>query len=83
MLSFEDGMYRDLKPIFHSNRSESINASFEDRLVQNTSVRVLTDNENNECIAYTFLDNTTLAITTNIDTLQILRSARVSAQTAR
>ena len=83
MLEWESAMYRDLKPLFYPDSTFNAKASFEDKLVRNTNVRVLSAADGTELIAYMFLDNTTLAITTDIQGLRILQSARISAQTSQ
>ncbi|HNW71363.1 MAG TPA: hypothetical protein PKZ36_01370 [Candidatus Paceibacterota bacterium] len=81
MHSWEDKMFYDLHSFFginlNANTKYLLEKKFEDGIVQNKNARVLYDNEGNIVLMYVFVENDSLVITNNENTVKelILRLA--------
>ena len=80
LITWEDGMVRDLGPYFGIPAGDGAHA-FRDRLLQNKSVRVL-PRDNTTVLAHMFLSANVIAIAPDIATLEALLGARRSAREA-
>jgi len=80
MLAWEDSLSADLAPLFGEPVRKSYEpgaltvdqtrpAYFQDRIIENRDVRLLIDETGTERIMYTFIDETTIVITGNAETL--------------
>jgi hypothetical protein len=67
MLAWEPFIYDDFTPLFGSQELRSI--SFVDAVQNNTSIRILYDEEGNEILLYAFVNRNTVVITTSSEAL--------------
>ncbi len=70
MLAWERTLASDLAPIM--NNIEETDGSFKDAVRGNASTRILYDENGNELLLYSFVNNNTVVITTTSDALSVL-----------